>query len=942
MRINKLLSVVLTVIFLASSVTTFAIERGESPENEPWYRIVERSRFEVNEQTKDNDISVILNSNKVEFINKPFIQNREIMLPAKEMFEKMGFFIGWVDKSHVVEYSGGFLGKVNGADAFIIPNQNVAYYDDVPLELYTATVAAENEVYVPLYYFQFVYDLSVKTNDATVYFELKKRVVDTQEETVEEIDIEKVVEGIDGDYFISWEKMLENAERTEGDVTSKAVKLENDKFTDAIEIENKSRPAAYYYNQVSFPGEMPATIGDVCVLTGWVRYTYCVDESGFAKTRFCVETSGDWLKAYIGDEILVGAQWQRFVAAFSMPFNRKDVSFKIRVGYNYQTLQFADVNIVNYGKKIKLSDLIPEEEVEILTSYRGEEDNALWREEAFRRIEKYRKSPIKVSVKDENGNPVQGADVRLTMTRNEFIFASELGSHTWRNTSNRYVYFDGYKNWLNGFVWGNEFKAPATVSAMSNAAFSANFARENNLYIRGHAIIYDYPLKDENYTDEEIQAMSYDDIYRLYMEQSSLKVTLLDDFIKEYDIYNEPPDYRDARNKFGWIFITDVLESVGELIGEDKKTYINLTGYAGQPGGIEIDAYKKNKGIMEEIDALGIEYTGIGHQAHGGGNVNPVDYYLQIDALSRNAEALGTTEYDYLPGATMGTTAEEKEKIAADHLRDMLIATYSHPKATGFTMWGYTDYYHWKNIGPLADATFHPKEKALNMWLSLVGNAWLPDEKGVTDENGEYYINTHRGEFDVTVSVDGKSAKTTLKSTKNGENHISAVVVEDGIMLESSEEVVTLAEITEPINLLKAKINNRNMKNAYLWLKDNMLNTAVSENGSDVSFLLNNENVSPWVSKNGDKYVVFGLKEERERGYITLKWYGDEKYAYQVEISEDGESWTKLAGTESEERNIHKFSDTKVKYIRLSGIFDKVIAPCSVAVYPVEYFARNN
>ena len=92
--------------------------------------------------------------------------------------------------------------------------------------------------------------------------------------------------------------------------------------------------------------------------------------------------------------------------------------------------------ITNYKKNIK-----PEEvgfnsgkALNIIDAFdvRGTEDDALWREEALRNIEKYRKAPVTVKVVDESGNAVNDAEVALDMTENEFMFGWEIqgGSET--------------------------------------------------------------------------------------------------------------------------------------------------------------------------------------------------------------------------------------------------------------------------------------------------------------------------------------------------------------------------------------------------------------------------------------------------------------------------------------------------------------------------------
>lgn len=901
----------------------------------------------VDKSVRDEDIVVRYGERTLDFIKKPYVKDNEIMLPAKEFLEKLGFFIGYEKSLPVPGKYPGYFGQVNGADMSVIPDSGVSYYDDVPLELTTATVGADGDVYVPVYFLQFVYGLSFGIDGGNVAVSLVRAEEEQQEET-EEIDIEEKVKDIQGENLITWEKMLENGNSgNPGDpVVSRVVDLTGEPFDKAIEIENNTKVEASYYNQKNFSSEIPVSIGDVLVITGWVRYTYCVDESGFATTHLCVESEGDWTKALMTDDISVGKEWQKFVYACSVPFNRdvKQVGFKIRVGYNFQHLQFADVNVVDYGKQVKLRDLIHVDESEPEPAYRGMEDDALWREEALRRIEKYRKSPVKVVVKDGDGNPVPDADVRLTMTRNEFLFATEQDIHTWGEANRRYVYYEGLKKYFNAFVFGNNFKPGGDRYA---AAVMTNFARDYNLYPRGHVLLYDaYGMTPRKvYTEDEVKQLDYDDYYKMYMQEVAGRIAIFGDYIQEFELANELPDYRDARSRFGWRFVTDVLEGANELLGDNRIKMINSTGVSGQEGGSEYSGVEWNKTFFDSLRDMGVEFNAVGAQGHSSNNQSPVDYYIQIDQMAQGAQYIGNTEYDFVSDLERGSEAALHKE--ACHLRDYLLVFYSHPKATGFTLWGHGDFYHWRRKGPLRDMTWNPKYEAEKYWMELTHDEWMPDISGKTDKDGEFAERTHRGEFDVTVTVGGKTAKTTLKSTKDGENTVIATVKKDGIELESSNEVVTLAERTEPINYKEMRINDKNYDAVYLTLAENKVKSVTGESGRNADFLLDSENKSPWVSKKDDSYITLELKEPRRKGYVSLRWQDGGKYAYRVEVSEDGESWEKLAGRESGEHDVIKFfypedAPKNIRFVRISSADGEMIAPVNVGVYPVQYYAEKN
>ncbi len=88
------------------------------------------------------------------------------------------------------------------------------------------------------------------------------------------------------------------------------------------------------------------------------------------------------------------------------------------VGYKPQIIQIAELQMYNYGTEVDIEMLEPGRTG---ADYKGMEEDHLWRKEAWKRIEKYRKDDVAVQVVDKDGNPVEDASVSFDMTENEFM-----------------------------------------------------------------------------------------------------------------------------------------------------------------------------------------------------------------------------------------------------------------------------------------------------------------------------------------------------------------------------------------------------------------------------------------------------------------------------------------------------------------------------------------
>lgn len=857
---------------------------------------------------------ITINGKEVSFIRTVYEKDGVYILPFKELMAKMGFFVSY-DKEQEA-----YTGTVNGADVFVASGQLRAQYDQVWIELNTPTVGLSDDVLIESDFVERIYGISCVYSDGNIAFTVEKLEEDDNGKN-DEFDADAYLAGItpknttvtNNDLF---KGQISNAEL----IAMREVEV-NDApgFTRALEIENLTEPALYYRSQVTVPTSESISAGDVLVVTFYARKIMCVDESGFAKMNTCMEMlDTDWTKFHnVTEDVPEVWTKYRYVFTAKKDANAGGAQLGFRIGFRYQTIQVGALEILNYGKKADISLIAPEKVVK--TTYYGREDGALWREEAFKRIEKYRKNDMKIHVVDEDGNPVPDAKVSANMTKSEFLWGTAVTEKRAFNTRRTSLVYDNIlANEFNSITLESNMKP--TAFRIRNCVYGINFARENNMHFRAHAVLWDalryFP------SDEVTEDSTVEDVYDFCLRYASKLIYNFGDSFDEMDVVNEPLNNSYFRDKYGTDFIADLYKAVHDM-APDVKLFMNETGIVGNDSNWA--AAERLKTIIDDIVAKGAPLQGVGVQNHSAGMIYPQVLYNQLDYIAENLDYIAVTEYDYLSNLSDNIMALETE---ADYLRDSIIMAYSHPKMTSFTMWGFGDLGHWRLNAPLYFETYTAKP-ALDYWNQYVWGEWFTQEETTTDENGYAVIRGHRGDYDITVNVDGKSAKTTLVLTKDGENSVNAVVKSDGIELQSSEE----AEKPLPkISMIKSVFEEKESEYLYEKLYENKVSDITKNDGSNVGFLADKDNKS--VSALGrEDFVNVKLEEVMNYGCIAVNTADGKDNVLRIEgLSENGE-WINIYAGESQNGKLTvSFDDMKISEIRITPLTDTTLVLDSINV----------
>ena len=163
--------------------------------------------------------------------------------------------------------------------------------------------------------------------------------------------------------------------------------------------------------------------------------------------------------------------------------------------------------------------------------------------------------------------------------------------------------------------------------------------------------------------------------------------------------------------------------------------------------------------VIQELRTAGAPIDAVGIQGHVGRQPrNPAQVLTDLDLFKNLNLPIQITEFDI---------NMQDEQLQADYTRDFLIACYSHPLVTGFTMWGFWEGAHWKPDAAMYRKDWTPKPN-LAAWRDLVTKEWATNISQTTPSSGQVAARGHLGRYEITVKK-GKTTKTMVyELTKAG------------------------------------------------------------------------------------------------------------------------------------------------------------------------------
>jgi GH35 family endo-1,4-beta-xylanase len=540
-------------------------------------------------------------------------------------------------------------------------------------------------------------------------------------------------------------------------------------FTQILHLNVFQTRAHSWDNIVRFPITQPIARDDVLLLIFWINNT----DSSDARHNmiFDFEAKGHAGDSPLYQSALIKPGWRQWL----LPFQAKQDSepgqarIQIHLGDMQGQFQLAGVTLINFENQYALEQL--PRSIHHL-EYNGQEADAIWRQKALQRIENIRTAPLEVQVVNRYGDPVCGAHVAVHMQQPAFGFGSAISSNMLLEDNNQAKKYqkklrdltgDGrsfnivtLKNALKWPAWEDDYTWGSREQVRQIIAWIA----EQNIKVRGHNLLW--PNWENMPSD--LRARSFDSFYlRDRIRNHIFDVAAfpgLQGYIAEWDVLNEILNHSDLIDAMTSRKIYIDCFRWAAAAAPHARLYINENDIIVVSDSLQ-QSISALKSIISELRQADAPVDGIGLQGHMGDNLTPPETLLEIfDQFAALDLDLSITEYD---------AVNTQEQIAADYMRDVLIAAFSHPRVRNFIMWGFWDGAHWKGDSPIFRQDWSLKPSG-RVFIDYVFDHWWTNSSGTTNSQGLFSTRAFLGDYEISVSIKGHTTTIAHTLTQDAAN----------------------------------------------------------------------------------------------------------------------------------------------------------------------------
>lgn len=462
-------------------------------------------------------------------------------------------------------------------------------------------------------------------------------------------------------------------------------------------------------------------------------------------------------------------EWSSYFYSFksSKTFSPDALTMGFHLATEIQNIEIGGFTALNYGQAPDLEDLpssfLP-------SNYGGNESDASWRSSAADRIEEIRKANLDITVVGQNGSPIEGVQVDVTMKEHEFGFGSAFAMGRFpggRDYNEQYfntiLDLDGKGHGFNVGVNENALKwdgwEEQWIGTPAQTRNAVEWLTRNGVEMRGHVLIW--PGYSNLPGDIEGSSVSYINDRIKNRLEDMLTDPVLSNNLVEWDLLNEITTNRDLEMLYQG---TSGYESGRELYQEiisqakalapEKSFYINdyivLSGGGSSPAVVE-----RYQGYLDEMAAAEVSFDGIGFQCHIGSiptSINKIESVLN-DFYERYDVRMKITEFDIASSVDPET--------AGQYTSDFLTMIFSHPGVDAFIMWGFWDNNHWNSNALMFDSNWNLKQGG-QAFIDKVFDEWWTEETLSSDADGVISTRGFKGDYNISFTHDGVERDTLI------------------------------------------------------------------------------------------------------------------------------------------------------------------------------------
>lgn len=535
--------------------------------------------------------------------------------------------------------------------------------------------------------------------------------------------------------------------------TAAMVDLADQPGAQALRISTQPGATQPWHTQLTVNTTAPIRQGDV--LLGRFRMRCTESMTGEGSVGFVFEQNRPDFEKSADMRLTAGRQWVDHFVPFTArrDFAAGEAQLCLRVGYDRQTVEIADLSVINYGQTVRIDDL-PKSRI----TYRGREPDAPWRQAALDRIEQIRKGDFIITITDTAGRPVPGAEVQMKLRRHRFGFGVAIDAEAIvGNSPDDQKYREIILSLFNRAVFGNDMKWYSTwngISAQTDQAVA--WLREHGIDIRGHTLMWPSwrwsPGGLREFRDDP------DEIRRRVNDHITLMASHFRGKLIHWDVVNEPYSEHDIIDLLGGRQVMVDWFKLARQADPDARLYLNDYGIfdSGHGANAHADHFYETIAFLQ---ASGAPIGGIGIQSHFASDLPPPEALLKtLDRFASFGLPIEATE--------VSLDLDDRE-LQADYFRDYMITLFSHPSVEGIVQWGFWTKRHWRPEGAFWDDDWNVRPHG-QVLIDLLTRQWTTAATVTADEQGTARVRGFYGTYDVEVSAGGRRATMTAECPADG------------------------------------------------------------------------------------------------------------------------------------------------------------------------------